>query len=63
MLVGSVYHAILARQPITEELQISPGILTGLTQPSPEALRAAIRETRSLLKKPNTPLFVPLHLS
>lgn len=29
-----------------------PGILTALTQPSPEALRVAIRETRKLTSKP-----------
>jgi hypothetical protein len=28
------------------------GILTGLTQPTPEKLREAIRETRQLTKKP-----------
>lgn len=29
-----------------------PGILTALTQPSPDALRTAIRETRSATNKP-----------
>ncbi len=31
---------------------ITPGILTALTQPSPDALRHAIRETRKLTSKP-----------
>jgi NADH:quinone reductase (non-electrogenic) len=29
-----------------------PGILTALTQPNPQALRVAIRETRKLTSKP-----------
>lgn len=29
-----------------------PGILTALTQPSPDALRTAIRETRAVTNKP-----------
>jgi NAD(P)H-dependent flavin oxidoreductase YrpB (nitropropane dioxygenase family) len=48
-----MFRPILDLLPIFDSVtQIQPGILTALTQPSPDALRASIRETHKLTSKP-----------
>ena len=43
---------LLSFQVFFSTFNFPPGILTALSQPSPEALRQAIRETRKLTSKP-----------
>jgi len=47
---GGLGHSLLLQILLT--LNFQPGMLTALSQPSPEALRQAIRETRKLTSKP-----------
>lgn len=43
---------LVSNYPNASLIPITSGILTALTQPSPDALRQAIRETRKLTSKP-----------
>ena len=49
--LGTILGHSLVTHTLTNELALS-GVLTALTQPSPDALRDAIHETRKLTQKP-----------
>lgn len=49
--LGTILPHSLVMHTLTNDLVLS-GVLTALTQPSPDALREAIHETRKLTQKP-----------